>query len=131
MKWGVKQEDKTIQDKIIDSVYAQQNNLIVGRAGAGKSTLYESMADTLTDSCVRVGSTGVSAINVGGQTAHRLFRIPMGIPTQKDFENKAIIRNLRKIFNKDSPVGFVFIDETSMINAANLTWIDFVLKQIE
>ena len=57
MKWGVKQEDKTIQDKIIDSVYAQQNNLIVGRAGAGKSTLYESMADTLTDSCVRVGST--------------------------------------------------------------------------
>lgn len=129
MKWGVKQEDKTIQDKIIDSVYAQQNNLIVGRAGAGKSTLYESMADTLTDSCVRVGSTGVSAINVGGQTAHRLFRIPVGIPTQKDFENKATIRNLRKIFNKDSPVGFVFIDETSMINAASLTWIDFVLKQ--
>ena len=36
MKWGVRQEDKTIQDKIIDSVYAQQNNLIVGRAGAGK-----------------------------------------------------------------------------------------------
>ena len=34
MKWGVRQEDKTIQDKIIDSVYAQQNNLIVGRAGA-------------------------------------------------------------------------------------------------
>ena len=30
MKWGVKEEDKTIQDKIIDSVYAQQNNLIVG-----------------------------------------------------------------------------------------------------
>ena len=52
MKWGVRQEDKTIQVKIIDSVYAQQNNLIVGRAGAGKSTLYASMADTLTDSCV-------------------------------------------------------------------------------
>ena len=121
--------EQSIEDRIIDSVFAGKNAFVMGSGGVGKSVLFKSMNLLLKEDTVCVGSTGVSATNIEGCTAHKIFGIPIGIPTEADY-NKARknINKYRKLFNPQSPIKRIFFDEISMCRADAYIWIDWLLK---
>jgi len=67
--------------------------------------------------------TGVAALNVGGQTIHSLFRLPIGVIADHELEQTP---QLRKLLNT---IETLVIDEVSMVNADLLDAIDRSLRQ--
>jgi len=101
----------------------KQNVFVTGRAGTGKSTLLNHLSWNTSKQIVIAAPTGVAALNVGGQTLHSLFRLPIGV-----IADHAIDQNdqLRKLLNT---IDTVVIDEVSMVNADLMDAIDRSLRQ--
>jgi ATP-dependent exoDNAse (exonuclease V) alpha subunit len=96
---------------------------VTGRAGTGKSTLLEHLSWHTAKQLVVCAPTGVAALNVGGQTIHSLFRLPIGVIADHEIDQNA---ELRKLLNT---IDTVVIDEVSMVNADLLDAIDRSLRQ--
>ena len=96
---------------------------VTGRAGTGKSTLLEYLSWNTAKQLVICAPTGVAALNVGGQTIHSLFRLPIGVIADHEIEQSP---ELRKLLNT---IDTVVIDEVSMVNADLLDAIDRSLRQ--
>ena len=96
---------------------------VTGRAGTGKSTLLEYLAWNTSKQLVVCAPTGVAALNVGGQTIHSLFRLPIGVIADHEIEQSA---ELKKLLNT---IETLVIDEVSMVNADLLDAIDRSLRQ--
>jgi ATP-dependent DNA helicase PIF1 len=96
---------------------------VTGRAGTGKSTLLEYLSWHTSKQLVVCAPTGVAALNVGGQTIHSLFRLPIGVIADHDIDQTA---ELRKLLNT---IDTVVIDEVSMVNADLLDAMDRSLRQ--
>jgi ATP-dependent exoDNAse (exonuclease V) alpha subunit len=96
--------------------------LVTGRAGTGKSTLLEHIVATTERRVVVCAPTGVAALNVGGQTIHSLFKLPIGLigptPLVQD-------RPLQKLL---SAIDVLIIDEISMVSADLLDAVDRSLR---
>jgi ATP-dependent DNA helicase PIF1 len=102
---------------------SRENVFVTGRAGTGKSTLLEYLAWHTSKQLVICAPTGVAALNVGGQTIHSLFRLPIGVIADHDIEQSG---ELRKLLNA---IDTLVIDEVSMVNADLLDAIDRSLRQ--
>ncbi len=100
-----------------------QHVFITGRAGTGKSTLLRYFAENTKKQIAICAPTGVAALNVGGQTIHSLFRLPIGLIADTELEQPD---NVRKLL---SALDAVVIDEVSMVNADILDAIDRSLRQ--
>ena len=112
------------QQAVFDAIETTLDNLFVtGRAGTGKSTLLNYLADNTSKQIVICAPTGVAALNVGGQTIHSLFRLPIGVIADNDIEQSAQLRKLL------STIDTLVIDEVSMVNADLLDAIDRSLRQ--
>ncbi|PZE78240.1 helicase [Curtobacterium sp. MCBD17_013] len=96
---------------------------ITGRAGTGKSTLLHHLSWNTAKQVVICAPTGVAALNVGGQTIHSLFRLPIGLIADADLEQNS---EVRKLLNT---IDTVVIDEISMVNADLLDAIDRSLRK--
>ena len=96
---------------------------VTGRAGTGKSTLLNYLSWNTSKQLVICAPTGVAALNVGGQTIHSLFRLPIGVIADHEIEQSA---ELKKLLNT---IETVVIDEVSMVNADLLDAIDRSLRQ--
>ncbi|WP_168625940.1 AAA family ATPase [Cryobacterium sp. BB307] len=96
---------------------------VTGRAGTGKSTLLNHLSWHTSKQLVIAAPTGVAALNVGGQTIHSLFRLPIGVIADHELEQSA---ELRKLLNT---IDTLVIDEVSMVNADLLDAIDRSLRQ--
>jgi ATP-dependent DNA helicase PIF1 len=101
----------------------RQHVFVTGRAGTGKSTLLNHLSWNTSKQIVICAPTGVAALNVGGQTIHSLFRLPIGVIADHDIEQSA---DLRKLLNT---IDTLVIDEVSMMNADLLDAIDRSLRQ--
>lgn len=101
----------------------RQHVFVTGRAGTGKSTLLNHLAWHTSKQLVICAPTGVAALNVGGQTIHSLFRLPIGVIADHDIDQSA---ELRKLLNT---IDTLVIDEVSMVNADLLDAIDRSLRQ--
>src|ERR1700693_1794576 len=88
----------------------RQNVFVTGRAGTGKSTLLNHLSWNTEKQLVISAPTGVAALNVGGQTIHSLFRLPIGVIADHEIEQSA---ELRKLLNT---LDTIVIDEVSMVN---------------
>ena len=112
------------QQAVFDAIETTNENLfITGRAGTGKSTLLNYLADNTSKQIVICAPTGVAALNVGGQTIHSLFRLPIGVIAENDIEQSAQLRKLL------GTIDTLVIDEVSMVNADLLDAIDRSLRQ--
>src|SRR3954469_14534162 len=112
------------QQAVFDAIETTLENLFVtGRAGTGKSTLLNYLSENTSKQIVICAPTGVAALNVGGQTIHSLFRLPIGVIADHDIEQTA---ELRKLLNT---IETVVIDEVSMVNADLLDAMDRSLRQ--
>ena len=65
----------------------------------------------------------MAALNVGGQTIHSLFRLPIGVIADHDIDQSA---ELRKLLNT---IDTLVIDEVSMVNADLMDAVDRSLRQ--
>ncbi|WP_308466663.1 ATP-dependent DNA helicase [Rathayibacter soli] len=101
----------------------RQHVFVTGRAGTGKSTLLNHLAWNTEKQLVIAAPTGVAALNVGGQTIHSLFRLPIGVIADHQIEQSA---ELRKLLNT---IDTLVIDEVSMVNADLMDAIDRALRQ--
>jgi ATP-dependent DNA helicase PIF1 len=101
----------------------REHVFVTGRAGTGKSTLLNHLNWHTQKQIVICAPTGVAALNVGGQTIHSLFRLPIGvIADQRIDQNDAV----RKILNA---MDTLVIDEVSMVNADLMDAMDRSLRQ--
>lgn len=96
---------------------------VTGRAGTGKSTLLEHLSWNTAKNVVIAAPTGVAALNVGGQTIHSLFRLPIGVIADHDIDQGP---EVRKLLNA---IDTLVIDEVSMVNADLMDAIDRSLRQ--
>ncbi len=118
-------------EKVID-LLRSENIFLTGGAGVGKSYLTKKIVDYYKAECLNVvvlGSTGISAVNVGGQTIHSLF--VFGIANNfeelksRDKYNKQRLKELGKILKN---LHLLIIDEISMVSADLLEMILYRLR---
>ncbi|CAN5246403.1 hypothetical protein BH09ACT6_BH09ACT6_23180 [soil metagenome] len=112
------------QQKVYELIEGTRNHVFVtGRAGTGKSTLLNHLSWNTEKQLVISAPTGVAALNVGGQTIHSLFRLPIGVIADHDIEQSG---DVRKLLNT---IDTLVIDEVSMVNADLMDAIDRSLRQ--
>ncbi|TQL46595.1 PIF1-like helicase [Homoserinimonas aerilata] len=120
-------EDITLsaeQAAVFEAIETTRENIFVtGRAGTGKSTLLNHLSWNTSKQVVICAPTGVAALNVGGQTIHSLFRLPIGVIADHGIEQNA---DVRKLLNT---IDTLVIDEVSMVNADLVDAINRSLRQ--
>jgi len=125
-------------DDILPILKSKRNALVSGSAGTGKTTFASSFAETIPYS-ILAATTGVAALNLGGETVHRL--LGLGITSRPEEANK-IISHWEKI--KKSKASWdvlrwqtiknlktLIIDEASMLRKDQFELIDIVLSNIK
>ena len=112
------------QSAVFDNIETTRDNIFVtGRAGTGKSTLLGHLSWNTSKQVVICAPTGVAALNVGGQTIHSLFLLPIGVIADREIEQSAALRKLL------GTIDTLVIDEVSMVNADLLDAVDRSLRQ--
>ena len=96
---------------------------VTGRAGTGKSTLLEHLSWHSSKNLAVCAPTGVAALNVGGQTIHSLFRLPIGVIADQELQQGPL---LRKLLNA---IETLVVDEVSMVSADLMDGMDRALRQ--
>lgn len=116
----------------IKSVLEKRNLFLTGGAGVGKSYLTNVLIkDYRKDGkqVVALGSTGVSAVNVGGYTIHSFFVFGISSNFEElarhDKYNKARLKELAKILKATN---LIIIDEISMVSCDMM---DLILYRLE
>lgn len=108
------------------------NVFLTGGAGVGKSTITNEIISDYrkrSKQVVSLGSTGVSAVNIGGFTVHSFF--VFGISSnfeelnQSDKRSKKRLMDLKKILKATE---VIIIDEISMVSANMLDMIAYRLN---
>ena len=64
--------------------YSNDNFLVTGKAGTGKSTLLQLFKKTTKKRVVVLAPTGIAALNVKGQTIHSFFKFPPRLLTESE-----------------------------------------------
>lgn len=110
---------------------------LTGKAGTGKSTLIKDVIDfckEIEKSPLVLGSTGISALNIGGQTLHSFFSLWIENVFPKEIKPYLIDKKNRKYKLKKSKiqtlinVPFVIIDEIGMVNANTIDCVNLLMK---
>ncbi len=112
--------------KAIELISKKDENIFVtGKAGTGKSTLLEYVRKESKEKIVILAPTGISAINVNGETIHSFFTLKPGF--EKDEARKMRIDKTKE--KKFRALKSIAIDEISMVRADILDAIDIVLRR--
>lgn len=124
--------------KALDLFEQNQNLLITGPAGTGKTTLLKEIIKRCENRTIlQTGPTGVSALQLpNGKTLHSAVKIPVGVyPPQKDIESY-YLRLWQKLFKLPSYTGanewfkhvrdcdVWIIDEVSMVSVYMMSILD-------
>lgn len=100
------------------------NILILGQAGTGKSTFINYLKSASKKRIICACPTGVSALNIGGQTIHSLFQIQ-----PRDFILPEFLKLKTKPRNILCATDLLIIDEISMVAPDLLDAIDILARQ--
>lgn len=99
---------------------------VTGGAGTGKSTFIKSIKEFFGMDTLFVSSTGLAAINIGGTTCHRQFKLPLGVTDQLD---PLMNKNLKFVLGSKD-LSRIIIDEGFMLRGDHLIHIDQRLQKI-
>ena len=114
--------DTTFQEVLDQIEHSDQHFFITGKAGTGKSTLLQLFRKTTRKKVVVLSPTGISALNVQGQTIHSFFQ----------FAPKLLVPHelfvIRRLVSLLKAVEVIIIDEVSMVRADVMDAIDFSLR---
>lgn len=95
---------------------------VTGSAGTGKSTFIRWMQHVFDGECLVAAPTGMAAVNIDGQTLHRLCSLPPAFILARDIKY-----NARRIEVRKAKV--LIIDEVSMVTANVLDATSAFLKK--
>jgi len=73
MKNKVLKFDKYSLKALVIMENTMENLYLTGKAGAGKSTIVDYFISKTKKKFILLGTTGISAINIGGVTIHSFF----------------------------------------------------------
>lgn len=117
--------------KLLKLLNSGENVFITGVAGTGKSYLLSKLKELYKKQIIITSTTGISAVNIGGQTIHHWAGVEcMETPVEDFCEN---IRNQNfgyfgKIKRRIRNCKILAIDEISMLSAYALEYLDLVFK---
>jgi ATP-dependent DNA helicase PIF1 len=119
------------QQSIFETVETTNDNiLIVGKPGVGKSVLIRALTEEGRKSYTLAAPTGLAALNIGGRTLHSIFRLPVS--------QGIISRSFNNFPVDDRVISFIryqiralIIDEVSMVRADTFDYIDRMLRFIK
>ncbi|MFT6220460.1 MAG: ATP-dependent exoDNAse (exonuclease V) alpha subunit [Myxococcota bacterium] len=117
-----------------EAVYAIEDGesiFVSGSAGTGKSYLLQYLKTNYSDHGLHItASTGIAAVNVGGQTLHSWAAIGLGnLPAEQIIEN-LFSAKFSRVRRKLKLAKMLAIDEISMISAPVFDLINELLKAI-
>ena len=111
---------------------ADNNIFLSGGAGVGKSYLTTKIIQLYREegkSVVPLGSTGISAVNIGGYTLHSFFAFGIATTLEElqlqDKKNGARLSELKKVLQN---LDLIIIDEISMVSADLMDMIYYRLE---
>ena len=114
--------DKAFQDILQELESRKDHFFITGKAGTGKSTLLQLFRKTTHKKVVVLSPTGISALNVQGQTIHSFFLFPPKLLQPHElYVNKRLIGLLKAVET-------IIIDEVSMVRADIMDAVDISLR---
>lgn len=117
------------QQAIFDAVEGSQDNfLIQGKPGVGKSVLIRALVEAGNKTYTLAAPTGLAALNIGGRTLHSLFRLPVSQGVIHPDNNNFTVDD-RTIANARFNIKHLIIDEVSMVRADTFDFIDRFLRQ--
>lgn len=115
-------------------ILKRNNLLITGGAGTGKSYLTREIISEFEDrgfDVIALGSTGISAVNIGGFTIHSFFAFGISSNLKElrehDRRNRNRLSELKKILSKAE---LIVIDEISMVSANLLDMVRYRLDSL-
>jgi ATP-dependent exoDNAse (exonuclease V) alpha subunit len=124
--------DVSVEDLM--EIVKKRNLFLTGAAGTGKSYLTTSLINACKEADMQVvplGSTGVSAVNIGGFTVHSFFVIGISSSLEEmieqDRRNRKRLSELKRILKSTD---LIIIDEISMIGAEVLEMIRYRLEKM-
>ena len=111
-----------------------QSLFLTGKAGTGKSTLLRHICATTHKKFVVLAPTGLAALNVGGQTLHSFFKLPLRPIPPNDPDLSTRDRRVFDVFRYTNEhkklirsLDLIIIDEVSMVRADVIDAIDKLL----
>lgn len=111
------------QELAIQKIKEGANVFVTGPGGVGKSWVIKQIIDKSTLLCA---PTGIAALNIGGSTCHKVFGLPIGLPTQADY--KGIPPKVAKVLGSKH-LKRIIIDEVGMVRADYFDLINHRLQQ--
>lgn len=123
-----------------------QNIFLTGKAGTGKTTFLQSLAQSTYKRFAIVAPTGIAALNAGGVTIHSQFLFPLATFVPERNYNDSFPENFqvctRDELTRRHPLNskrrkvlrsldLLIIDEVSMVRPDLLDAIDFRLRQVK
>lgn len=107
------------QQKAFELVANTNTSLfITGKAGTGKTTFIKGVQQLIKKNFLVLAPTGIAAMNVGGQTLHSFFGLPLVAMGPKNWPE--VSENKRVVLKKTDTI---IIDEASMVRC---DWVDAI-----
>ena len=97
---------------------------LTGKAGAGKTASLRRFTKSTRKDVLTCAPTGVAAVNCGGMTIHRLFRLPI-----KPLDDKDIAEIAQRQSKAVKLADVLIIDEISMVSSPLLDAMDKILRK--
>ncbi|MDQ3018145.1 MAG: AAA family ATPase, partial [Bacteroidota bacterium] len=114
--------DQAFQEILQQLESSKEHYFVTGKAGTGKSTLLQLFRKTTRKKVVVLSPTGISALNVNGQTIHSFFQFPPKLLIPHEIFPQKRLTGLLKA------VEVIIIDEVSMVRADVMDAIDYSLR---
>ncbi len=107
---------------------SNESFFITGKAGTGKSTFVQYFAQKTKKKVLMTAFTGIAAINVGGQTIHSFFQLPLK-PLMPEDEEITLFRDFTQKYKIIQQIDTIVIDEVSMLRSDLLEALDYSLRK--
>jgi ATP-dependent exoDNAse (exonuclease V) alpha subunit len=116
--------------EIIKEILKNDHLFLTGSSGTGKSYLTIKIIEHYKQDkkqVVALGSTGISAVNIGGQTIHSFFAFGICKNTEELLRYDKNKKRLKELYGILSNIDLLIIDEISMVSAALMEMVRYRL----
>lgn len=112
------------QQYALETMLAGKNIFLSGKAGSGKSSVVMEFRKQCKRQLVCLAPTGMAAMNIGGETIHSFFNLPIAVFNP----NKIYFNISAKQLELLQTVEVILIDEVSMLRSDVFMMIDSILR---